>query len=273
MLGAIMGDIAGSVYEWRNIRTKDFPLFAENSEFTDDTVMTLAVAEALLARIGEKLDEEGFRRALVAHMRRLGNLYPHAGYGGHFTMWLREEEPKPYYSWGNGSAMRVSPVVWAAGSLQEATALARLTAEVTHNHPEGIKGAQAAAAAGWLGARGAGMQDIRDHIAATYYPLDFTLNDIRPDYAFDVSCQGSVPQAITAFLESVSVEDAIRGAISIGGDSDTIACIAGGIAQQYAHGHADYPGILPAHREEVLNRLDDRLRDIYMRFEAAFMGA
>jgi len=271
MLGAIMGDIVGSVYEWNNIKHKDFPLFAPDAFFTDDTVMTLAVAEALLDRKHQGLDDDGFREALIQHMRHLGKLYPNAGYGGHFSLWLKAKDPRPYNSYGNGSAMRVSPVVWAARSLDEATHLARLTAEVTHNHPDGIKGAQATAAAAWLGAHGAGMQDIRDHINANYYPLNLTLDDIRPSYTFDVTCQGSVPPALVAMLESTGVEDAIRNAISIGGDSDTVACITGAVAEQYARGHADYPGILPAHRKEILDRLDDRLRDIFTRFEGAFM--
>ena len=261
MIGAIAGDIIGSVYEFNNIKTIEFPLFSRESHFTDDTVHTVALADSIMNGID-----------YTSKLKEYYGYYPNASYGGMFRRWVSSTDTQPYNSYGNGSAMRVSPVVWAARSLDEATHLARLTAEVTHNHPDGIKGAQATAAAAWLGAHGAGMQDIRDHINANYYPLDFALDDIRPDYTFDVTCQGSVPPALVAMLESTGVEDAIRNAISIGGDSDTVACITGAVAEQYARGHADYPGIPPAHREEILNRLDDRLRDVFLRFDAAFIA-
>ena len=230
MYGAIIGDIAGSTFERQNVKTKDFPLFPEGSRFTDDTVMTVAVAAALLRH---KRDGADLSSALVEEMQGFGRKYAGAGYGGMFINWLFSDDPQPYNSFGNGSAMRVSPCGLIAETLEEALMLAKASAEVTHNHPEGIKGAQAAAAAVFLAKQGAGKAEIRAYITENYYSLDFTLDQIRPSYRFDVTCQGSVPQAIQAFLESESYEDTIRNAISIGGDSDTIAAIAGGIAWAY----------------------------------------
>lgn len=230
MYGAVIGDIAGSKYEFHNIKTKDFPLVSQGCRFTDDTVMTAAIAKALLRSM-----EEGrpFRALAVEEMRAFGARYPNAGYGGRFALWLRESSPAPYYSYGNGSAMRVSPCGLIAVTLEEALALAKASAEVTHNHPEGIKGAQAAAAAVFLAGTGMEKADIRAYLQKNFYALDFTLDEIRPSYRFDVSCQGSVPQALTAFLEGDSYEDTVRNAISIGGDSDTIAAIAGAAAWSY----------------------------------------
>ena len=234
MLGAIVGDMVGSVYEWHNIKTTEFPLFSENSRVTDDSVMTIAVAHTLLdAFDGQNVSQS----ALVRKMQSYGKLYPDAGYGGKFRRWLKSPYPKPYNSYGNGSAMRVSPVAWAASTLEDAERLAAATAEVTHNHPEGMKGAQATAACIMLARLGASNADI------------------RPLYGFDVSCQGSVPQAIVAFLEGTSFEDVIRRAISIGGDSDTIAAIAGSIAQ------ARY-GIPEDIAEEAAKRMPGHLRSI-----------
>ena len=225
MLGAIIGDIVGSTREWRNIKTEDFELVLKGSRFTDDTIMTLAVAEWLMT------DPEHKPETLVACMQRLGRRYPNAGYGGMFRKWLANDNPQPYGSFGNGSAMRVSPVGLYANSLDEALELARITASVSHNHPEGIKGAQAVAACVYLQKEGKPKAEIKKYIEQTFgYDLNRTINEIRTYYTFDVSCQGSVPEAIIAFLEGNSFEEVIRLAVSIGGDSDTIACMAGAIA-------------------------------------------
>lgn len=240
MIGAIVGDIAGSRFEWHNRKTKRFTLLRAKGEsrhpcyFTDDTVMTLAVADAIM-----KWRENGggaydaLSAETVMSMQNFGRRYPHAGYGGAFKRWLKDEFPQPYNSWGNGSAMRVSACGWAGQTLDEVKALSRAVTEVTHNHPEGIKGAEATAVATFLARTGKSMDEIKAVIVRDYYPLDFTLDEIRPAYEFDVSCQGSVPQALEAFFESTSFEDAIRNAISIGGDSDTIAAITGAVAGAY----------------------------------------
>lgn len=233
MLGAMIGDIVGSVYEFDNIKTKDFPLFREDCEFTDDTVMTIAVRNAL-KKYDEERDIQAFQGFLVDEMQRLGRKFIYRGYGERFAQWLLMEEPEPYGSFGNGSAMRVSPVGEYASSLEEALILAKASAEVTHDHPEGIKGAQAVAAAVYLARQnGWGKERIRKFIESEFYALDFTLDEIRDTYTFDVSCQGSVPQALECFFEGKSFEDVIRNCISIGGDCDTIAAIAGGIAESY----------------------------------------
>ena len=228
MLGAIIGDIVGSKYEFDNIKTKEFSFVSRGCTFTDDTVMTVAVARALI-----RMHRDGyfFKAALVEEMKFLGNKYRNAGYGGRFSLWLMiGDDAEPYNSYGNGSAMRVSPCGFYANSLSEALKLAKESAEVTHNHSEGIKGAQAVAAAIFLAKTKKSKQEIREYIEENFYPLTKTLDGIRPTYEFDVTCQGSVPEAITAFLESENFEDAIRNAVSIGGDSDTIAAIAGSIA-------------------------------------------
>ena len=232
MYGCIIGDIVGSKYEFDNIHTKDFPLFSEGCGFTDDTIMTVAVAKALVAASVEKIT---FRSVLIQEMQRYGRRYPYpqGGYGGRFSGWLRSSNPKPYHSYGNGSAMRVSPCGLFAVTLEEALSLAKASAEVTHDHREGIKGAQAVAAAIFLARTGSSKEEIRSYLQEHFYALDRTLDEIRPDYDFDESCQGTVPEAITAFLESHSFEDAIRNAISIGGDSDTIGAITGSIAWSY----------------------------------------
>ena len=259
MLGAIFGDIIGSVYEWDNIKTKDFELFSPHCFFTDDTVMTLAVAEACLTWLETK-DIEKFKRAVVSEMQRLGKEYPDAGYGGMFHRWLFSDAPEPYNSFGNGSAMRVSPVAYAAGTLEEAELLAEASAEVTHSHPEGIKGAQSVAAAIFLARTGKSMSEIKSYIEEHYYELNFILDGIREDYAFNETCQGCVPESLAAFFESVDFEDAIRNAISIGGDSDTIACITGGIAEAFY-------GIPEEIQKEGFKYFaDERLLDIYRRF-------
>lgn len=214
----------GSRFERNNYRAKDFELFHPACRVTDDTVMTLAVAAAMMesAPCYNDLEEK-----TVHWMQKFGNQYPSAGYGGRFRTWLKEKSPQPYNSWGNGSAMRVSACGYAGNCLEEVVELSRRVSSVTHNHPEGIKGAEAVAVAIFMARTGRSKQEIWEYINATYYPLDFTLGSIRDSYAFDVSCAGSVPQALQAFFESEGVEDAVRNAVSIGGDSDTIAAIAG----------------------------------------------
>ena len=223
ILGAIIGDVIGSVYEWNNVRTTDFPLFKSATDFTDDSVLTFATMDCIL----NGLD-------YVKVYQAYGANFPRRGYGGRFSSWIYEEHPEPYNSWGNGSAMRVSPVGWAYDTLEEVLFQAKRSAEVTHNHPEGIKGAQATAAAVFLARKGKSKPEIKEFIEQTFlYNLDRSIDEIRPNFRFDESCQGTVPEAIIAFLESKDFESAIRLAISLGGDSDTIACITGGIAEAY----------------------------------------
>lgn len=223
MLGAIAGDIIGSVYEHCPVKTKNFPLFGSNSCFTDDTVLTVATAHALLTN-GD----------YQAAYQLYGQNWPDAGYGGTFRKWLGQIHPKPYDSWGNGSAMRISPIGFCLGSEEEVLEESKKSAVVTHNHPEGIKGAQSVALSIYLVRKGADKATLREEIEGRFgYDLQARLDDIRPEYSFDVSCQGSVPQSIIAFLESSDIEDAIRNAISLGGDADTMACIAGGIAEAF----------------------------------------
>ena len=233
MYGAILGDMIGAPYEFdRGEKTKDFPLFVKKSHFTDDTVMTIAVAEALMDSDGKSDDE--VRQALVERMQDWGHRYPYAGYGGKFRVWLRTKDPKPYGSFGNGSAMRVSSAGWLYDTLEETRHMARITAEVTHNHPEGIKGAEVTASAIFLARTGAGKEEIEGYIIREFhYDLSRTCDEIRPAYHMDVSCQGSVPEAITAFMEGENFEDVIRTAVSLGGDTDTIACIAGAAAEAF----------------------------------------
>jgi ADP-ribosylglycohydrolase len=223
IIGAVAGDIIGSVYEWDNIKTVDFDLFCHKSNFTDDSVLTLATMYAIMNQ-----------KNYVESYQLFGKNYPHRGYGGNFSSWIYSDNPKPYNSWGNGSAMRVSPIGWYGNSLNDVMAEAKRSAEVTHNHPEGIKGAQSTAVAIYMARTGKSKDEIKKFIADTFqYNLDRKVDDIRPNYEFNVSCQGSVPESIIAFLESKDFENAIRLAISIGGDSDTIACITGGIAEAY----------------------------------------
>jgi ADP-ribosylglycohydrolase len=250
MLGAIAGDIIGSVYERENIRTKQFPLFCTESRFTDDTVLTVAIADVLLSQ-GDYPDT----------LKQYYQYFPHVGYGSTFKAWAGSSSREPYNSWGNGSAMRVSPVAYAFDNLEQVLQTAKRSAEATHNHPEGVKGAQATAAAIFLARTGQNQGEIKTYLESTFaYDLSQTLQDIRPTYRFDVSCQGSVPQAITAFLESTNFEDAIRNAISLGGDSDTIACIAGSIAEAF------YGGVPEAIAQETMMRLDQQLIDVVERF-------
>lgn len=262
MLGALIGDIAGSRFEFDNHKSKEFELFDNECDFTDDSVMTLAVAKALVT-CDEVTDYGEFKNHLVKMMHRVGGRYMGCGYGGRFYMWLKYACIEPYNSCGNGSAMRVSPVAWVASSLEECEKLARTTAEVTHNHPEGIKGAVSVAGAIYLARTGHGMDEIRKYVKR-FYTIDFTLDEIREGYGFEVTCQKSVPQAFEAFFESTSFEDTIRNAISVGGDSDTIAAIAGSIAQAYY-------GIDEEMKETALSYLDDYLLEIAENFIEKFM--
>ena len=230
MLGAIIGDIAGSRFEWNNHKSKDFDLLTYRCRPTDDSVMSLAVAKAILQ---SKENGTDLARETVSCMQELGRKYPNAGYGGMFSSWISAKNHQPYNSFGNGAAMRISPCGFAASTLDEAIWMARAVTGVTHNHPEGMKAAEAVSAAIFLARNGKSLLEILDYIESRYYKIDFTLDSIRASYSFDVTCQGSVPQAFAAFFESTGFEDAIRNAISIGGDSDTIAAITGGMAEAY----------------------------------------
>lgn len=236
MLGAVIGDIVGSRFEFDNHKSKHFELFHPDCFFTDDSVMTLALARAVMETDRGKLERDAayyvlLRNNAVRYMRKIGRKYPSCGYGGRFYNWMFSADSKPYNSYGNGAAMRVSPAGFSAGSEGEALAMAEALTDVTHNHPEGIKGAQATALCIWLARQGASQAKIRERIERDYYSLDFTIDRIRPAYEFDESCQGTVPQAIACFLEASSFEDALRTAISLGGDCDTIAAITGAIAE------------------------------------------
>ncbi len=262
MIGAIIGDIVGSRFEFANHKSKDFDFFDKACIFTDDTVMTLAIAKALQPY--DKIEDlEKFKEDLISVMHEVGNKYPFCGYGGRFLIWMLYNHTEPYNSYGNGSAMRVSPVGWFASSLEECEALAKATAEVTHNHPEGIKGAVAVAGAIYLARTGHSMEEIKKYISQ-YYTIDFTLDEIREKYEFREICQESVPQALEAFFESVSFEDAIRNAISIGGDSDTIAAMCGSIAEAYY-------GISEDIKEKALSYLDYYLLRIAEDFADKFV--
>lgn len=231
MYGAIIGDIVGSVYEFNNHRSKDFTFLTEENYFTDDSVMTIAVGKALYE--SKKNNYEDLEKQLIYWMHEIGKRYPDCGYGGRFYGWMMYDGDKPYNSFGNGSGMRTSDCAVFAESLEEALSLAERCAAVTHNHPEGIKGAQSITACIWLAKEGKTIEEIRRYVEDHFYKLDFTLDEIRPTYEFNEICQDSCPQAIEAFLESTSFEDAIRNAISIGGDSDTLAAMTGAIAEAY----------------------------------------
>jgi type I restriction enzyme M protein len=287
MIGAIVGDIAGARFEFDNHKSKAFDLFVScgklngsvddnlktmlnSSTYSDDSVMTLAIAKAILLwKEMESLTYQDLSQLAVASMREFGKMYPLAGYGGTFELWLHDETMGPYNSWGNGAAMRVSACGWAGRTLDEVKAMSRAVTEVTHNHLEGIKGAEATAVATFLARTGKSKEEIRSVIVRDYYPLDFTLDEIRPDYEFDVSCQGSVPQAIEAFMESTSFEDAIRNAVSIGGDSDTIAAICGTVAGAF-YGVPDdirtkAAAFLPSHLLETLHSFESKFQCNYER--------
>ena len=250
----------GAPYEFdRGNKTKDFPLFSRYSEWTDDSVMTIAVAEALIVTRGQ--DDETIKKALVNSMQKWGHNYPFAGYGSKFGVWLRVRNPEPYGSYGNGSAMRVSSVGWLFDTLEETRRIARLTAEVTHNHPEGIKGAEATAAAIYLSRTGHSKEEIKAYIIQEFsYDLSRTCDEIRPTYHHVESCQQTVPEAITTFMEGTDFEDVIRTAVSLGGDCDTLTCIAGGMAEAFY-------GIPAPIKAECLKRLQDDMLEVCDRFD------
>lgn len=254
ILGAIAGDVIGSVFEWANIKTTRFDMFNPKCFFTDDSVLTIAVADAIL-------NKKDFSRTIWEY----GNKYTGRGYGGRFHGWLSNEDRKPYNSFGNGSAMRVSPVGFAFDDLDCVLEMAKKSAEVTHNHPEGIKGAQAVAAAIFLARTGKTKQQIKTYITGEFgYKLDFTIDEIRPHYEFNETCQDTVPEAIAAFLESTDYENAIRLAVSIGGDTDTIACITGGMA-------AAFYGEIPKEIADfVIDRLPEEFVEILNQFSEKF---
>ena len=256
MIGAIAGDIAGSLYEFHPQKREDIPLFTSKSFFTDDTVMTVAAAQAIMT---QKPCEECYRT--------YGKRYPYAGYGGMFAQWLMSTNPKPYNSYGNGSAMRVSAVGWAFDTVEEVLAEAEKTAAPTHNHPEGIKGAQAAARAILMARQGSTKEDIRAEISSRFdYDLNRTVESIRPGYEFNETCQETVPEAVIAFLDASSFEDTLRKAISLGGDADTLACIAGGIAEAF------YGGV-PQHVLEIVKeKLAPDLLEITEQFRSRYLA-
>lgn len=252
MLGAIIGDIIGSPYEFGSDKTKDFLLFLPGCRPTDDSVMTIAVGCACSE--ANCNNEYEFKHILTEKMREIGRQYPDAGYGELFFRWLMDDDGQAYGGYTNGSAMRVSPVAWVARDLQQAELLAKWSAEITHSHPEGIRGAQAVAAAVYLARTGESKETIRSYIQEHYYDLDFTLDQIRPGYRHDMTCEGSVPQAIVCFLEAEDFEDAVRNAVSLGGDGDTQAAIAGAIAEAYF-------GIPEDIQEEAMEHLDETLAE------------
>jgi ADP-ribosylglycohydrolase len=257
MLGAIAGDVIGSVFEGSGLKSTTFPLFSLASTYTDDTVLTVAVASAIL-----------HRRDYAECLREFGRRHPDRGYGGHFKQWLQNDSMGSYNSWGNGAAMRVCPVGWAFGSIDRVLHEAQLSAAVTHNHPEGIRGAQAIALAVFLARHGAGKTEIRREIPNRFgYDLQRSADEIRPGYAFDISCQGSVPESIVCFLDSENLEEAIRLAISLGGDADTMACIAGAIAEAY------YGNVSDSICSELRARLPLDLLDVVERFQEQYVLA
>ena len=263
MYGAILGDIIGSPYEFdRSPKIKAFPLFSPDSRFTDDTVMTIGVADALLDVTPEE-EEDAIRQKLIGSMQRFGRAWPAIGYGAKFLCWLMADQPQPYGSWGNGSAMRVSAAGWLFDDLDTVLKMARLSAEVSHDHPEAVRGAQAVAAAIFLARTGHGKGEIRDLMETRFgYDLRASCDEIRPGYRHDVSCRGTVPPAITAFLEGTGFEDVIRTAVSLGGDCDTLTCIAGAMAEAFYGVPEEWKqtcrAYLPADLLTVLTRFDAR---------------
>lgn len=258
MLGAIIGDIVGSRFEFNNYRKKNFELFSPKSFFTDDTILTLAIGKALTETSKDACDKyyETLRENTLHYVRTVGRKYPDAEYGFRFSNWLYSDFPKPYYSFGNGAAMRVSAVAWGGNTLEEVKYMSRIVTEITHNHPEGIKGAEATAVAIFMARYGSTKRMIKTTIEKDYYALDFTIDEIRKPYKFNETCQNTVPQSIQAFLESSDFEDAIRTAVSVGGDSDTLAAITGSIAEAYY-------GIPMILKQKALTYLDQRLYEMY----------
>lgn len=261
MLGAIIGDIVGSIYEWDNHRNKDFLFFAKNGFFTDDSVMTLAVAEALTICHQKR---EVLAKEVVSCMQYWGNRYPDRGYGGRFTSWLLSAKPQPYQSYGNGAGMRIAPVAYVGQSLVEVKQLSQMVTGVTHNHPEGYLAAEAIAVCTYFARKGKSKTFIRNYVINHYYPLTLTLDEIRPDNIFSEKASVATPQAIQAFFEADDFEDAIRNAISIGGDSDTIAAMTGAIAEAYF-------GIPETLRVNGLSYLTPALRHVYRQFQKTFI--
>ena len=261
MIGAILGDMVGAPYEFdRGNKSKEFDMWTPRVRFTDDTVMTVAVAEALLS-VEKDAGEDKIKSAVIRSMQDWGNRYPNAGYGGRFSGWLLSKDPKPYNSWGNGSAMRVSSVGWLYDDLERTGEVARWTAEVTHNHPEGVKGAEAAASAIYMARTGEKKEEIAKYIIRTFgYDLSRSCDDIRPAYHHVESCQETVPEAITAFLEGRDFEDVIRTAVSLGGDCDTLTCIAGGIAEAFF-------GVPDDMEREVRSRLKSDILEVLDEFQ------
>lgn len=260
MIGAIIGDIAGSRFEWNNHRSKDFDLLSSNCFFTDDSVMSLAVCDALM---NCRPDYSNLSKQAIHSLQEVGRSYPHCGYGGFFFRWMYSDNPMPYNSYGNGAAMRVSGCGYVGRSIDEVKQLSRAVTEITHNHPEGLKGAEATAVAVYLARTGQSMKEIYNFITKNYYPLDFTLNGIRETYKYNETCQDTVPQALEAFFESSNFEDAIRNAISIGGDSDTLAAITGAVAEAYY-------GVPVNITKIALTFLDERLLKILQDFEKLY---
>ena len=263
MIGAVIGDIVGSIYEFHNIKTKEFPLFSEKSMWTDDTILTMATAQWILDGADEDKSKNYYFRYAFDYPVPMG------GYGTGFSMWVINAEMgnmKPYNSCGNGSAMRVGPVGWACNTVEEVLAMAKASAECTHNHPEGIKGAQATALAIMMARHGSSKEEIREELELRFgYNLHFTCDEIRPTYGWGATCQDTVPQAIVAFLDGTDFEDCIRNTISIGGDSDTLGCITGSIAEAYF-------GVPDDLRQQALNRLPEKFKDIITQFENKYPG-
>jgi ADP-ribosylglycohydrolase len=255
LIGAIAGDIAGSIYEFHPQKREDIELFTHKSFFTDDSVMTIAAADAIL-------QQSSYQEAYLKY----GRLYPHAGYGGMFRKWLVSDQPMPYNSFGNGSAMRVSAVGWAFNTIDEVLAEAERSAAPTHDHPEGIKGAQATALAILLARQGMEKEDIRSAITERFgYDLNRMVDSIRPDYHFNKTCQETVPEALIAFFDASDYEDTLRKAISLGGDADTLACIAGSVAEAY------YSGVPQSIVEEVIKRLPPDLLEVVEQFRSRYL--
>lgn len=260
MIGAIIGDIVGSRFEWFNHRSKDFELLSPKCFFTDDSVMSLAICDALMR---SRCNDNDLSKQAIRSMQKIGRLYPACGYGNSFFRWMYTDDPQPYNSYGNGAAMRVSGCGYVGRSVEEVKQLSRSVTEVTHNHPEGLKGAEATATAVFLARTGKSINEIKNYIVKNYYSLDFTIDGIRETYKYNETCQDTVPQALEAFFESIDFEDAIRNAISVGGDSDTLAAITGSVAEAYY-------GVPTSIRKRAITFLDERLLEILLEFESRY---
>lgn len=264
MYGAILGDIIGQPYEFGpyNIKTKDFPLFTKKPRFTDDSVMTIAICDGIL-KAGIDADEETMKISMIKSMHHWGHKYPRAGYGQKFYLWLARKDTKSYNSWGNGSAMRVSSIGWLFDTLERTRQVARWSAEVTHNHPEGIKGADATASVIWHSRNGYSKEQIKEFVENEFnYDLSRTCDQIRPTYFHQESCQKTIPEAITAFLEGNDFEDVIRTAVSLGGDCDTLTCIATGMAEAFY-------GIPESLKEKCLEITTSDMHKVLSKFDNA----